>query len=566
MKTTLTYTLSLNLCKKNGNKGPRWGSSPASRRPGRFSLLASRFSQLSPPSISRPLALDCCKFWIEQILLSLLGTSLYPTAKQMEVGKYIPPWESPYIIGIAGLSGSGKTTVAQEIISSINEPWTILLSLDNFYKELTPEQSKLAFLNEYDLDKPTSLDLDLVYECVKSIKQGRKTDIPVYSFAKHKRLPGEKLTIYGANVVIIEGIYALFKPELLELMDCKVFVDTDLDICYSRRLLRDIVHRGRDIKGVIKQWDLFVKPNAVSYVLPTRANADIVIPRGSDNTVALELLIQHLRKQLAQKSIDHINHLKTLGKLLKPINWEKVHVLPNTNQLKAMKTMILNKYTTNDDFIFSFNRIASILISESLDLLDYTAGAIINKTITTPTGATLPPDDCYFSLQEVIAVSIVRSGDCFIRSLRRIIPAAKIGKVLIQTDSRTGEPKLHTEKLPKLGEDSKERCPSSKILLFDSQTISGAAAIMAIKVLLDHFVQQEQIILVTYTATETGIRSILNVFPNINIVVACVGTGSIDDNHIAPTNDKDSNKVDLNSDSDWWMATRFIDSRYFGTS
>ncbi|KAG0679639.1 Uridine kinase [Pichia californica] len=478
----------------------------------------------------------------------------------MEAEKYIPPWESPYIIGIAGLSGSGKTTVAQNIINSINEPWTILLSLDNFYKELTPEQSHLAFLNEYDLDKPSSIDLDLVYECVRSIKQGKKTEIPVYSFAKHKRLPDENLTIYGANVVIIEGIYALFKPELLSLMDCKVFVDTDLDLCYSRRLLRDIVHRGRDIQGVIKQWDLFVKPNATSYVLPTRSNADVVIPRGSDNTVAMELLIQHLKKQLDVKSINHINHLKSLGKGLKPINWKNVHILNFNNQLRAIKTMILNKNTSNDDFIFSFNRISTILISEALDLMDYISGKEALKSVTTPINYTLDPNSTYFLNQEIIAVSVIRSGDCFIRSLRRTIPAAKIGKILIQTDSRTGEPKLHTEKLPQLSKSHN----SCKILLFDSQIISGAASIMAIKVLIDHDIKQNQIVLVTYTATESGIRRILNTFPDIQLVVSCIGKRSI--NSKLDDSVDESNNIDINLDSDWWMATRFIDNKYFGTS
>lgn len=479
----------------------------------------------------------------------------------MEAEKYIPPWESPYIIGIAGLSGSGKTTVAQEIINSINEPWTILLSLDNFYKELTPEQSRLAFLNEYDLDKPTSIDLDLIYQCVKSIKQGKKTEIPVYSFSQHKRLEDEKLTIYGANVVVIEGIYALYNPDLLDLMDCKVFVDTDLDICYSRRLLRDILHRNRDIKGVIKQWDLFVKPNAISYVLPTRSNADVVIPRGSDNTVAMEFLIQHLKKQLNLKSINHINHLKSLGKIIKPINLNNIKILNFTNQLKVIKTIILNKNSANDEFIFFFDRITSILISDALNLLDYISGDKINKSIITPTNTKLNPTDTFYLNQEIIGISIIRSGDCFIKSLRRIIPAAKIGKILIQTDSRTGEPKLHKEILPPNLNNSKN-LKSIKFLLFDSQIISGAAVIMAIKVLLDHNINEDQIILITYTATESGIKRIFSIFPNIKLVVSCIGKRL----NNSTFDDKSFNKFDINLESDWWMSTRFIDNRYFGTS
>ena len=458
------------------------------------------------------------------------------------MSEYIPPWSSPYIIGIAGLSGSGKTTVAQEIIKSINEPWTILLSLDNFYKELTPELSAKAFNNEYDFDHPDAIDLDLIYECVKSIKNGKKTEIPMYSFSNHQRIKDQSITIYGANVIIIEGIFTLFKKELLDLMDCKVFVDTDIDICYSRRLLRDIVHRGRDIKSVIEQWDAFVKPNAILYVLPTRSNADIVIPRGSDNYIALELLIEHLKNQLKIKSTEHINHLKMLGLKINPINWDNVTIIEETNQVKVIKTILLNKETKNDIFSFYFDRIASILINESLNFVRYVSGDSIGKTIETPINVKINPTDVFFQLNEIIAVSIIRSGDCFIKSLRRTIPAAKIGKLLIQTDSRTGEPQLHTEKLPIITKNS-------QVLLFDAQTISGAASIMAIKILLDHNVDENNIILVNYTTTELAIKRIFHAFPKIKIVTACVGGhGSTD------------------SDNDWWMCHRFIDNIYYGTN
>lgn len=456
------------------------------------------------------------------------------------MAEYIPPWSTPYVIGIAGLSGSGKTTVAQEIISSINEPWTVLLSLDNFYQPLTKEQSLAAFDNNHDFDHPSSVDLDLVVECVRSLKSGKRTDIPVYSFVKHDREPDQKITIYGANVIIIEGIFALFKPELLELMDCKIYVDTDLDICYSRRLLRDNVHRGRSIKGVISQWDRFVKPNAISYVIPTRNNADMVIPRGTDNRIAMELLIAHLRKQLELKSEAHVKHLKSLG--AGNTDWGKVHVLNETNQLKCLKTMIIDTNTTYDDFIFSFDRVASMLILEALNYVEYQ----YDKTITTPVGTVL--ENCTYAKQETNAVSIIRSGDCFTSALRKTTPAAKIGKLLIQTDSRTGEPKLHTEKLQSF--DTNEN-----VLLFDAQSISGGAAIMAIKVLLDHNVSQDKIILVNFTASETALTRILHAFPHIKVVTAIIGHKG-----------NSTHNLPGDSDDEWWMSTRFIDNKYYGTS
>ncbi|GMF52197.1 unnamed protein product [[Candida] boidinii] len=194
-------------------------------------------------------------------------SSSISSLNELDVTQYIPPWKSPYIIGVAGVSGSGKTTVAQQIIEEINQPWTVLVSLDNFYKPLTKEQSAQAFRNEYDFDTPDALDLDLLYECINSLKKGEKAVLPVYSFASHSRTK-ETITIYGCNVIIIEGIYSLYHSKLLDIMDMKIYVDTDLDICYSRRLLRDIVERGRDLEGIIKQWDTFVKPNSERFVKP----------------------------------------------------------------------------------------------------------------------------------------------------------------------------------------------------------------------------------------------------------------------------------------------------------
>lgn len=489
----------------------------------------------------------------------------------VEASHYIPPWSSPYIIGVAGLSGSGKTTVAQQIIDAINQPWTVLLSLDNFYKPLTPEQRQHAFNNEFDFDEPAALDLDLMYQCVKNLKEGKKTDIPVYSFANHDRTD-QNLSIYGANVVIIEGILSLYDKQLLDLIDCKIFVDTDMDLCYSRRLLRDIVHRGRDLEGVIKQWDTFVKPNAVSYVLPTMNNADVVIPRGSDNVIAVNMLIEHIKKQLALKSKEHLHYLRILGQAKPAIDWSRVHLLPLTNQLKVIKSIILDENTSNDDFIFYFNRLASILINEALNYIDYTSANILlpQQTITTPIGIALDPKETYFQSRPVTGVSIVRSGDCFVSSLRKTIPAARIGKLLIQTDSRTGEPQLHTEKLPLCqmrGDDNSNanicqmELKRTNVLLFDAQMISGAGVIMAIKVLLDHGWKQEDIIVVTYTSSRKSLTTLMTAFPQVQLVMGCISLeGQLDNDEL------DRNSDIYDKDSDWWMSTRYIDERYYGTS
>lgn len=520
-----------------------------------------------------------------------------------EACKYVPPWSSPYIIGIAGLSGSGKTTVAQQIIKAINTPWTVLLSMDNFYKPLNKEMSESAFKNEYDFDHPDALDWDSVFNCLKNLKEGNRTEIPVYSFSKHDRTD-KILNIYGANVVILEGIYTLWDQKLLDFMDCKIFVDTDIDICYSRRLLRDIVQRGRDLPGVIKQWDSFVKPNAISYVLPTMNNADIIIPRGSDNSIAINILIEHIKKQLIIKSKQHLSYLNNLGKSLKPIPWNNIYLLPFTNQLKVIKTIILNKSTSNDNFVFYFDRLANLLITEALDHVTYKNGLQFNnkKSIKTPINYELDLIKTIFQDRPITGVCMIRGGDIFSRALRRNIPAARIGKLLIQTDSLTGEPQLHTEKLPnpyhkrinefedqnegEVDDENKDNLIRSNVLLFDAQMISGVAIIMAIKVLLDNGWLEEDIIVVCYAATEKSIKRVTNAF-NVKIVVGCLSLGmacqtvAIEEENeqqvqnlqnINSNSNSNSNilKNTINgdtgdNDTDWWMCNRFIDERYYGT-
>lgn len=461
--------------------------------------------------------------------------------------KYIPPWTEPYIIGIAGNSGSGKTSVAQKIIQQLNQPWTVLLSFDNFYRPLTPDQSKKAFANQWDFDRPESLDLDMLVDVVKKLKKGEKVLVPIYSFSQHSRT-NKTFTIYGANVIIIEGLYALYDPRLLDLMDIKIYVDTDLDICLARRLTRDILYRGRDLEGAMNQWEDFVKPNAVRFLNPTIENANLVIPRGLDNSIAIDLMIKHVQKQLTLKSANHMSHLKHLGiSDFKLLNYPNVSVLPNTNQTRGITSILFDETTERSEFIFYLNRMSNILIEQAIGMVgNYETTDIITNQ----------RGDSYKGLKlkdNVIAVNIIRSGDCFVNSIKKTLFDIPIGKLLIQSDSLTGEPQLHTESLPKgLGAISPK-----KIILFDAQVISGAAAIMAIQILLDHNVCQQEIVLCCYLSTEIGLRRILKVFPQVKIVVGKLS--SMVDNHFPEYNPEGF------KDNDWHFRTRFIDSLYFGT-
>lgn len=143
----------------------------------------------------------------------------------------------PFVIGICGGSASGKTTVAQKIIEYLDVPWVTLLSMDCFYKKLNEKQHHAAQINEYNFDHPDAFDFELMLEVLKKLKEGRKVEVPVYNFVTHAREDITK-TMYGANVIIFEGILTFHSAEVLECLDMKIFVDTDADIRLARRLKR----------------------------------------------------------------------------------------------------------------------------------------------------------------------------------------------------------------------------------------------------------------------------------------------------------------------------------------
>jgi uridine kinase len=201
------------------------------------------------------------------------------------------------VIGLCGGSASGKTTVAKKIIEQLNVKWVSLLSMDSFYKALSEEMHELANRNEYNFDHPDAFDFDLVLNTLKDLKKGKQVHIPVYNFTTHSREHHTK-TIYGANVVIFEGIMAFASKELLDLMDIKIFVDTDADIRLARRLKRDIGERGRSIESVIDQYNKYVKTSFDYYIAPTMTHADIIVPRGGDNKIAIDLIVNRVNREL----------------------------------------------------------------------------------------------------------------------------------------------------------------------------------------------------------------------------------------------------------------------------
>jgi len=208
----------------------------------------------------------------------------------------------PFILGVAGGTASGKTSVCQMIISALKDRRVALVSQDSFYRSLTEEEK--TTVSEYNFDHPDAFDWALMHQTLGELrnqpKQGKPVEIPLYDFVTHSRLK-ESHTIYGADIIILEGILVFYPPELRSMFDMKIFVDADADTRLARRVIRDINHRGRDVMGVLRQYEKFVKPAFDEYINPTKKYADVIIPRGADNTVAIDLIAQHIRTQLNER-------------------------------------------------------------------------------------------------------------------------------------------------------------------------------------------------------------------------------------------------------------------------
>ncbi|KAG5937859.1 hypothetical protein E4U53_008125 [Claviceps sorghi] len=418
---------------------------------------------------------------------------------------YSPPWADVCIIAVAGSSGSGKSTLSQAIVKKLNLPWVVILSMDSFYKTLTLEQSRLALANEYDFDSPDAIDFDILVTRLRDLKAGKRAEIPVYSFQKHQRLD-HTTTIYSPHVLILEGIFALYDPRVVEMIDMGIYCEADGDTCLSRRIIRDIRERGRDIEGCIKQWFAFVKPNFEKFVEPQRKVADLIVPRGIENRVALDMMVQFVERKLSEKSAHHREALARLEATCKdqPLS-NTVVPLDGTPQLNFMNTVLQDVETSSEDFIFYFDRLAALIIEQALNNVQFTS-----LMIETPQGRQ------YKGLKskgEVSAVIVLRGGSAFEPALRKTIPDCRTGRLLIQSDSLTGEPELHYLRLP---EDIHAH---ESVLLLDTQMASGGAALMAVQVLVDHGVSLRKIVLATYSAGRVGLHRLTTVFPEITVVV-----------------------------------------------
>ena len=207
----------------------------------------------------------------------------------------MPPRVAPIIIGIAGGTGSGKTTVANVILERVGADRIVLLAHDAYYRDL--RDLPRAQRDTINFDHPNSLETDLLVRHVERLRRGEAVDVPIYDFTTHART---NLTrhIEAQPVILVEGILVFAEPDLRRLFDVKIFVDTDPDVRFIRRLQRDIEERGRTVASVIQQYQMTVRPMHLEFVEPSKRYADVIIPEGGLNTVAMDMVVARIQSLL----------------------------------------------------------------------------------------------------------------------------------------------------------------------------------------------------------------------------------------------------------------------------
>jgi len=198
----------------------------------------------------------------------------------------------PVIIGLAGGSGSGKSTILRRLLEELGPERVSVLEHDAYYRDLDdiPFEDRLRI----NYDHPDSLETSLLVQHVERLLEGRAVDKPIYDFTKHTR-SSRTVRIDPTPIIIVEGILVLAEPELTERMDIRLFVDTDDDIRLMRRIRRDMIERGRSLESVLDQYEATVRPMHIEFVEPSKRCADVIIPRGGHNEVAFDLVLSRIR-------------------------------------------------------------------------------------------------------------------------------------------------------------------------------------------------------------------------------------------------------------------------------
>ena len=205
------------------------------------------------------------------------------------------PQRTPFILGVAGGTGSGKTTVARSILEAVGQEKITLIEQDSYYRDV--DWRSEAELLHHNFDHPSALDNDLMASHLFALKAGHAVEVPIYDFVRHRRTARTR-RVEPQPVVLVEGILIFVEPALRDLLDFKIFVDTDADIRLIRRLGRDMSERGRSVQDVLRQYLETVRPMHLDFVEPSKRWADVIIPEGGENKVALEMVVARVEKLL----------------------------------------------------------------------------------------------------------------------------------------------------------------------------------------------------------------------------------------------------------------------------
>ena len=267
-----------------------------------------------------------------------------------------------------------------------------------------------------------------------------------------------------------------------------------------------------------------MKPVFQRYVEPQRSIADVIVPRGMKNKMAITMVVNQIRQLLEEKSARHNSELERLGRQVEdePLS-AQIEFMDRKPQVDAMSTIFRNPATEQVDFVFFLDRLAALLVEKALDNHHFLPAQVMT-----------PQNEQYNGLRsagKVSAVVILRGGSCLETGLKRTIPDCLTGRILIQSNYRTGEPQLHFLKL------FPDIASHKTVLLLDSQMSSGGAALMAVKILVDHGVEEKKIVFVTCLAGRIGVKRLMGVFPGIHVIA-----GNIADDH----------------------EDRWVEKRYFG--
>ncbi|KAI3969538.1 hypothetical protein MKX01_020099 [Papaver californicum] len=408
----------------------------------------------------------------------------------------------PFVIGVAGGAASGKTTVCDMIIEQLHDQRVVLVNQDSFYHNLSEEELKRV--QDYNFDHPDAFDTEKLISTMENLKDGKAVDIPKYDFKSYKNKTLQSRRVNPSDVILLEGILIFHDSRVREMMNMKIFVDTDADVRLARRIRRDTVEKGRDIGQVLDQYSKFVKPAFDDFILPTKKYADIIIPRGGDNHVAIDLIVQHIRTKLGQHDLCKI--------------YPNLYVIQSTFQIRGMHTLIRDANITKHDFVFYADRLIRLVVEHGLGHLPFT-----EKQVTTPTGSVYTGVDF---CKRLCGVSVIRSGESMENALRACCKGIKIGKILIHREGDNGQQLIY-EKLPN---DISDR----HVLLLDPILGTGNSAVEAISLLIRKGVPEPNIIFLNLISAPQGVHVVCKKFPRIKIVTSEIEIGLNEDYRVIP--------------------------------